>query len=242
MGDGTVSDVGSLPLPNGEFSACIHRGADQIGGTCVELKCGGSRILLDLGMPLDADEYVPSLMPPVAGLGTADPTLLALVVSHGHVDHWGLAPEVKSPLRVAMGTATKKILCAAAPFVPRPFAPEDTLDLSNRCPVQIGPFHVTPYLVDHSAYDAYALLIQAGGKRLFYSGDIRGHGRKASLFEKLLRRPPTNVDAMLLEGSSLGRVSPDESFPSESDIEQRLVERFGRTHPAWAAGGRVSGF
>lgn len=212
--------------PNGRFSARIHRGTEQIGGTCVELEYGGSRILLDLGMPLDADEFEPSLMPRVEGLERADPTLLAIIVSHGHVDHWGLIPNVKLRVSVGMGAATKRILRAAAAFVPRPFVPEDTLDLSDRTPVQIGPFQITPYLVDHSAYDAYALLIEAGGKRLFYSGDIRGHGRKASLFEKLLRLPPTNVDAMLLEGSSLGRIGLDEGFPSESDIEERLVERF----------------
>ena len=30
------------------FRACIHRGAEQIGGTCVELACDGARILLDV--------------------------------------------------------------------------------------------------------------------------------------------------------------------------------------------------
>ena len=30
----------------------IHRGTHQIGGTCVELETGDTRILLDFGMPL----------------------------------------------------------------------------------------------------------------------------------------------------------------------------------------------
>ena len=46
-------------------------------------------------------------------------------------------------------------------------------------PFTFGEFTITPYLVDHSATDAYAFLIEAEGKRLFYSGDLRSHVRCA---------------------------------------------------------------
>ena len=52
--------------------------------------------------------------------------------------------------------------------------------------LDVGPFRITPFLIDHSAFDSYALEIQSDGKRCFYSGDPRGHGRKAALFERLL--------------------------------------------------------
>jgi len=133
-----------------------------------------------------------------------------------------------------MGAATQRILRAAAPFVPHPFVPEIAFELADRKTIQIGPFAVAPILVDHSAFDAYALLVEAGGRRLFYSGDIRAHGRKSNLFEKLVARPPENVHAMLMEGSSLGRLGPDSSFPTESEIEARLVERF-RSSPGFVA-------
>src|SRR5437762_10141921 len=78
-------------LPSG-FRGRIHRGTQQIGGTCVELEAGGERILLDLGLPLDADEVSETLLPDVAGLRSPDPALRAIVISHGHGDHWGLLP------------------------------------------------------------------------------------------------------------------------------------------------------
>jgi len=31
----------------------IHRGAHQVGGSCVELACGDSTILIDVGLPLE---------------------------------------------------------------------------------------------------------------------------------------------------------------------------------------------
>ncbi len=219
--------VGEMPA----FKVCIHRGARQIGGTCIELAFGDARILLDLGLPLDADDTsVEVLLPEVTGLRDGGALPLALVLTHGHRDHWGLAPFAPPGLPVVAGAATCRIMQAAAAFVPgggnwRPPA-FPSGHLKDRRPLQIGPFTVTPFLVDHSAYDAYALLIEAAGRRLFYTGDLRAHGRKGGLFEKLVAHPPTPVHAMLMEGSSLGRLRPDQKFPGENDIEADLVERF----------------
>ncbi len=220
----------TMPIA-GAFRVCIHRGTQQIGGTCIELVYQGSRILLDLGLPLDAGDTDPaSLLPHVAGLRAPDPGLLALVVSHGHADHWGLARYAASGLRIITGAATGRIMRAASAFVPRsvPFAESEAAqpNLVDRQTIQVGPFTITPFLVDHSAYDAYAMLIEAGGRRLFYSADIRGHGRKAALFVRLLAHPPRPVHAMLMEGSSLGRLKPDQAFPTEAAIEARLAEVF----------------
>jgi ribonuclease J len=101
--------------------------------------------------------------------------------------------------------------------------------IQDRTPIKLGPYTITPYLVDHSAYDAYALLVEADGKRLFYSGDLRAHGRKGALFEKLLREPPENVDVLLMEGTTLGRPGTEEGFPTETDLEHRFVELFKHT-------------
>lgn len=221
-----------MPSAFNDFHVCIHRGARQIGGTCIELACQGKRILLDLGLPLDAGDTDPvSLVPPVPGLQAPGADLLALVLSHGHADHWGLVPHISTTLPVVTGAATRRILHAASAFVPGAVSiamgGEDVPDLMDRQTIRLGPFAVTPFLVDHSAYDAYALLIEANGRRLFYSGDIRAHGRKAALFERLVAQPPQPVHAMLMEGSSLGRLDPGRQFPTESAIEAQMVERFG---------------
>ena len=56
----------SAPVP-GALNVRIHRGAHEIGGSCVELEYRGSRIVLDVGKPLWAgwDEVVP--LPAVPG-------------------------------------------------------------------------------------------------------------------------------------------------------------------------------
>ena len=118
---------------------------------------------------------------------------------------------------------------AAADFLPDPFAPNAWRYLESGKPLQIGPFAITPHLVDHSGFDTYALEIEADGRRLFYSGDLRAHGRKSKLFELMLKRPPRNIDVMLMEGSSLGRLNDREQFPIEEALERLFMERFQTT-------------
>jgi ribonuclease J len=208
---------------------CIHRGTKQIGGTCVEIEASGSRIIVDLGLPLDALEADPALVPQISGLRDHDPSLLAIVLSHGHRDHWGLVPKVRLDVPIVMGKATERIMRAAADFVPGGFSLKASNYLESEKPLQIGPFAITPHLVDHSGFDAYALEIEAGGRRLFYSGDLRAHGRKGKLFERMLNSPPKNIDVMLMEGSSLGRLADEERFPTEKTLERTFIERFKTT-------------
>ena len=210
------------------MQVCIHRGTQEIGGTCVELEADGSRILLDLGLPLDGDATDTACHPSIEGL-EGGAKLLALVLSHGHVDHWGLAHLAGPTVPVHLGAATHRILKAAAPFVPRPYMPAVAIEYASGTRFDIGPFRVTPHLVDHSAYDAYAIEVEAQGCRLFYSGDIRGHGRKAALFERMIADPPKDIDVMLMEGSSLGRLDPGKAFPAEAEVEALFIDQFRQT-------------
>jgi ribonuclease J len=207
----------------------IHRGTREIGGTCIELESGGARLLLDLGLPLDAIDLASTPLPDVDGLARTNENLLGIVLSHGHRDHWGLIPKIDASVPLIMGKATESIIQAAANFVPDAAALTASRHLEHGISTQIGPFKILPRLVDHSGFDAYAMEIEADGKRIFYSGDLRAHGRKGSLFEALVNNPPRNIDTMLMEGSSLGRLADDQSFPTETALEETFVDRFKHT-------------
>jgi len=74
------------------------------------------------------------------------------------------------------------------------------------------------------------LEITAEGRRLFYSGDLRAHGRKGKLFEYLVTHPPRDVDVMMMEGSSLGRLPDDGGvFQTEDDLEDEFIAQFKAT-------------
>ena len=56
-----------------------------------------------------------------------------------------------------------------------------------------------------------------------------GHGRKGKLFERMLAHPPSNIDALLLEGSSLTRMEANDYFPCETTLEAELVDTIQKT-------------
>ena len=217
----------------------IHRGAKEIGGTCIEAEAQGKRLVLDVGLPLDApDDAQETLLPEVPGFRERDDSLLGVMISHAHRDHFGLAAHIRPEVPVWIGEAGHNILKAASAWVPNGHAFADPHFLADRRPVEIGPFRVTPFLVDHSAFDAYALLVEADGRRVFYSGDFRAHGRKAALFERIVRKPPAEIDVLLMEGTTLGRAGTEEGFETESDLEARFVEAFRQTegmHFVWTS-------
>jgi ribonuclease J len=91
--------------------------------------------------------------------------------------------------------------------------------------LDLGPFQLTPYLVDHSAFDAYALLVEADDRRLLDSGDLRAHGRKSGRFEALVHDAPADTDVLLLEGTHVGRdLGAPAANLSERDLEVRFRE------------------
>ena len=213
----------------------IHRGAHEIGGSCIEVVDGDDRIVLDLGRPLSAAWDDQISLPDVAGLAHPDPRMHGVVLSHPHLDHYGLADQLDPSVAVYLGGEAERVLQAAAFFSPVSRSPRLTGHLSDRAPLQLGPFTVTPFLADHSAFDAYSLLVEARGRRLFYTGDIRAHGRKSRLFDRLVNHPP-HADVLMMEGTNVRRAARPSQRSTEQSVENDLVDTFR------AVGGLVATF
>lgn len=204
----------------------IHKGAHEIGGSCVEVESGGARIILDVGKPLDAGKkHVPL---PAA----IDGSVSAVLISHYHQDHWGLVDQVPKSVPIYIGKAADAILREAS-FWTKSAWVEPSGFFRSRRTMRIGPFAVTPYLNDHSAFDAYSFLIEAGGRRLFYTGDIRGHGRKHRAFDYFLEQPPKGVNVLLMEGTNIfprsGSANLEKSLVTEDQVEWDFVRTFDET-------------
>lgn len=221
---------------------CIHRGTNEIGGTCVEIESQGKRLILDVGLPLDCQNPETFPLHPITGFASPHESLLGVVISHPHQDHYGLAYRLPKTTTFLIGQAAEAILAAAGLFSPGGVKFDGTIQMEDRKPIKLGPFTITPFLVDHSAYDSYAILVEADAKRLFYSGDFRAHGRKRSLFEKLVTNPPPGIDVLLMEGTCIGRPNSDRGFPTETDLERQFVEFINQTKGmtlVWCSGQNI---
>lgn len=220
----------------------IHRGTKEIGGSCIELETQSTRLFLDIGLPLVDREGNPldsrhckdldiaqlrerQIAPNIQSLYNDSPTFPdALLLSHSHLDHYGLLPYIHNSIPIYCSKGTRKILEIAYFFGQSQFDPESVRVLEPWKDVQVGEFKITPYLADHSAIDAFSYLIETEEKKLFYTGDLRSHGRKSVLFENLLKQPPKDIDYLITEGSILGRDNYEQT--NEKDIEEALVKEF----------------
>ena len=216
----------------------IHRGTKEIGGSCVELQSGNSRILIDFGMPLVTDskerfdaksidgktteELIQlNILPNIEGLYKhSQKSIDAILISHSHLDHYGFLEHVDQDIPIYMSRGAKELIDITNIFVTKKPTKVNASLIKHMRPFRIGDFKITPYPVDHSAFDALAFLIEAEGKRVFYSGDFRGHGRKSLLFENMLKDPPKNIDTLLMEGSMIGR--KDWIYKDEASVQGRI--------------------
>jgi ribonuclease J len=201
----------------------VHRGTRQIGGSCIEIAHpAGDRLILDAGRPLDAPDGATGLLP--ASLDTRRPA--TVLISHPHQDHWGLVDDLPADWEIWTGSGSARLIAITGDIMCRPLARQFKTWTSRSDPFAIGPFTVTPILTDHSAYDAYMLLIESAGKRVLYTGDFRRHGRKSSLVDRLMRTPPANIDVLVTEGTNLASDNP---VASEGDLENEFIGLFERT-------------
>ena len=191
----------------------IHRGAHEIGGTCIQVTYGTTSILLDIGLPLSAVSL------PV---DVTDLKVDAVLVSHPHQDHFGLMDCLPQETPVYIGELGKNLINTTNIMLNKEPHGNQFHHFKAWEPFHIGAFTITPYLMDHSAIDAYAFLIEAEGKRIFYSGDFRAHGRKGKLLENLVKHSIPNIDLLFLEGTMLQR--SNDLFPDEKSVEHRLFE------------------
>jgi len=218
----------------------IHRGTHEIGGNCVEIATGSSRIILDVGMPLFKSEGEPydtgalkkkskqelldtGVLPRVSGLFVDGPQPDAILLSHAHEDHTGLLRHSAPEFPIYASRGTSKMMKAGAKFALQPVLPRERFrELRSGVPVQIGDFTVTAYSVDHSIYGAQAFLIEAGDKKVLYSGDLRMHGRKPGMHRSLIEAVASlNIDVLLIEGTHIGH--PGYKGANEYQLEEEIT-------------------
>jgi len=105
----------------------IHRGTNEIGGSCVEFSSDTTRLLIDFGMPIvtgtggDFDSSVLknksinelielSILPNIDGLYHGNESVNAVLLSHSHIDHYGLLNHINEDIPVYLGKATADLI------------------------------------------------------------------------------------------------------------------------------------
>lgn len=210
----------------------IHRGFEQIGGCITEIRSKkGSKILIDLGhnLPgvnqedeLDKDENLQRLLDGVD----------AIFYTHNHGDHLGFYEKVPDGIHQYMGKVATEVQSIYQKHLKKnaEFLTENVIDseideeaidrkiekLKQFTPyvadetIHEGKFNdieVIPYYVNHSAADAYMLVIKCDDKVVLHSGDFRGNGLWDNDLTNFLHThiDKYHIDCLICEGTNLNR-------------------------------------
>lgn len=223
-------------------SITIYRGSHQIGGCATEISAGRQRIVIDFGASLPGNEAEEAMTDEelVSAVFDGRPCS-GVFFTHYHGDHIGLYQQIPKEIPLYIGKTAKRImeiLTEKLDFHRQAeqvgllriqgmncYFPGKKTDLSGN-----GDIQVTPFVVDHSALDAYMFLIEAGGKKILFTGDFREHGiaGRNDTFEKGIRTYIGKIDILITEGTMLSRINENKQnmIRTEEDLGRRARELF----------------
>ena len=211
--------------------------AEQIGGCFTVITTAKAKIMIDYGLPL------PGAKAEQEDFDWEHDTVDAVFITHYHGDHVGKILDIPAPIPIYMGSGTKEIMLnihKALVRVPK-FKEEQQRwiellkgnrirEVQENTPInEIEGITVTPYSVDHSAYDAYMYLIEADGKTILHTGDFRGHGYRGSkmlgAIQDYVHENGRKVDYLITEGTMMGD-RRREKVKTEEEMREEATKLF----------------
>lgn len=164
------------------------------------------------------------VLPAIKGLYSWDQAGFdAVIISHAHMDHYGLLKYIHPEIPVYLSSGTETLIRVSQKFKIYDEFSHKARRFTMYVPFTIGNFAIKPFLMDHSAFDAAAFEITDGDKTLIYSGDFRGHGRKAICLQRFIEKAKKHADALLIEGTMFGR--KDETVLTEHELEEMVLRK-----------------
>ena len=185
----------------------IHRGTHQIGGCITEIKTSSSRIIIDMGAELPSANKTACDFE-IDGVTCGTPNCDAVLITHYHGDHVGMYEKILPGIPIYMGAVAKNIYGVVQKTLKTKLNqgnPQRVADFYEYCigkPLFFGDIKVTPYIIDHSAFDAYMFLIEGEGKRILHTGDFRMHGARGNKMPAVFEKYAKDIDVLIIEGTT----------------------------------------
>jgi ribonuclease J len=207
-------------------------GLGEVGKNMTVFEIGGETIVIDAGLAFPRDEHlgVDLILPDFSYV--RDREIRAVLLTHAHEDHVGSLPyllretTVKEiwATRLTLGLVHSKLdehgLLRAAEL--KEIDPEGA-------PLELGPFHLEFVRMAHSVPDCVGICIEAGGVRVFHTGDWKlDHTPVDGLrtdVGKLAELGNRGVDLLLADSTNAER-------PGYTESERVVGEAFRQIIPA----------
>jgi ribonuclease J len=220
----------------------FYGGVDEIGGNKILLQDHETRVFLDFGMSFAMKKqfYSPpflspkserslqelGILPKLEGVYEFDdkpPSVDAVIISHGHLDHSAYLSFIKREIPIYCGETTRTILNALSE-IRRSDLEFSVTDLKFKTfrtgkKIKIGSIEVEPFHVDHSIPGAYGLVIHTSNGSVVYTGDFRDHGAKPMMTHDFVEGAENSEPvAVVTEATNMTGAA----ISSETEVEGKL--------------------
>lgn len=198
-------------------------GEDKIGGCITEISSKNAKIIFDYGTNLDNTKQID-----IEELTKGTPKYDAVFISHYHLDHIGETSNILDDIPIYIEETTKKLYDIICDFSSKPQIDAKTFKFGED--IQIKDLKITPYRVDHSAYNSSMFVITDGEEKALYTGDFRDNGYTGDKLIPTIKKIG-QVDYLITEGTNIGNsthiLRKEESLVDEfTDICNRYNQVF----------------
>jgi ribonuclease J len=220
----------------------FYGGVDEIGGNKILLQDRDTRVFLDFGMSFAMKKkfYSPpflspkserslqelGILPKLEGVYKFDdkpPSINAVIISHGHLDHSAYLSFIKREIPIYCGETTRTILNALSE-IRRSDLEFSVADLKFKTfrtgkKIKIDSVEVEPFHVDHSIPGAYGFVIHTSNGSVVYTGDFRNHGAKPKMTRDFVEGATDSEPvAVVTEATNMTGAT----ISSETEVEGKL--------------------
>jgi len=207
-------------------------GLSGIGKNMTVFEKDNQIIIVDCGIMFPDDDMlgIDFIIPDFSYVKKNKSKIKAIILTHGHEDHIGGLPFLFKEINVPVFGTRLTIGLAKVKFDnSQNVIPVKCNEINPDKPLDIGPFHIDFFRVNHSIPDGVGLIIKTDIGTIVHTGDFKfDHApidNKVTQFSKIARAGQEGVLALLCDSTNAEEIGF--TLP-ERDVGKTLLEKFGK--------------
>lgn len=207
-------------------------GTDEIGLNFYLFHYKGKWLITDFGLGFADENYlgVDILLPDISFVKKHKKDIVGILITHAHEDHIGALPYLWDELECDIYASKFACEIISQKFKSVGINPVEKLkEISYEADLQLAPFKLSFCNLTHSVPEMMGVLIEAGNKKVFHTGDWRFDdkpiigGAEDKKLEEIAKK---GVDVMICDSTNIFNEKPTRSESELKDSLESLIKGY----------------